>query len=114
MEFCVTFLLNLAGLRPRQRGLETTYPLHVIGRCLGTPKRRIIPFGQSFHFFQTFLNFYFDRVMEASELECCLTVENLNSNGVVTKRRTYKSITVVLGGDEFRDIALRIVSSQSL
>ena len=51
--------------------------------------------------------------MEASELECCLTVENLNSNGVVTKRRTYKSITVVLGRDEFRDIALRIVSSQS-
>ena len=51
--------------------------------------------------------------MEASELECCLTVENLNSNGVVTKRRTYKSITVVLGRDEFHDIALRIVSSQS-
>ena len=51
--------------------------------------------------------------MEASELECCLTVEHLNSNGVVTKRRTYKSITVVLGRDEFRDIALRIVSSQS-
>ena len=50
--------------------------------------------------------------MEACELECCLTVENLNSN-VVTKRRTYKSITVVLGRDEFRDIALRIVSSQS-
>ena len=38
-----------------------------------------------------------------------LTVENLNSNGVVTKRRTFKSITVVLGRDEFRDI----VSSQS-
>ena len=86
MELFVTFLLNLAGLRPRQRGLETTYPLHVIGRCLGTPKRRMIPFGQSLHFFQTFLNFYFDRVMEASELECCLTVENLHSNGVVTKR----------------------------
>ena len=51
--------------------------------------------------------------MEASELECCLTVENLNSNGVVMKRRTFKSITVVLGRDEFRDIALRIVSSQS-
>ena len=51
--------------------------------------------------------------MEASELECCLTVEHLNSNGVVTKRRTYKSITVVLGRDEFRDIALRIVSSRS-
>ena len=48
--------------------------------------------------------------MEASELECCLTVENLNSNGVVTKRRTFKSITVVLGRDEFGDI----VSSQSL
>ena len=47
--------------------------------------------------------------MEASELERCLTVENLNSNGVVTKRRTFKSITVVLGRDEFRDI----VSSQS-
>ena len=51
--------------------------------------------------------------MEASELECCVTVESLNSNGVVTKRRTYKSITVVLGRDEFRDVALRIVSSQS-
>ena len=51
--------------------------------------------------------------MEASELECSLTVENFNSNGVVTKRRCYKSITVVLGRDEFRDIALRIVSSQS-
>ena len=51
--------------------------------------------------------------MEASELECCLTVENLNSNGVVMKRRTFKSITVVLGRDEFCDIALRIVSSQS-
>ena len=50
--------------------------------------------------------------MEASELECCLSVENLNSNGVVTKRRTFKSITVVLDRDEFRDIALRIVSSQ--
>ena len=36
-------------------------------------------------------------------------MENLNSNGVVTKRRTFKSITVVLGRDEFRDI----VSSQS-
>ena len=47
--------------------------------------------------------------MEASELERCLTVENLNSNGVVTKRWTFKSITVVLGRDEFRDI----VSSQS-
>ena len=31
-------LAKLAGLRPRQRGLETTYSLHVIGRCLGTPK----------------------------------------------------------------------------
>lgn len=51
--------------------------------------------------------------MEASELECCLTIESLSSNGVVTKRRTYKSITVVLGRDEFRDVALRIVSSQS-
>ena len=51
--------------------------------------------------------------MEASELECCITVESLNSNGVVTKRRTYKNITVVLGRDEFRDIALRIVSSKS-
>lgn len=51
--------------------------------------------------------------MEASELECCLTVESLNCNGVVTKRRSYKNITVVLGRDEFRDIALRIVSSQS-
>ena len=38
MELFVTFLLNLASLRPRQRGLETTYSLHVIGRCLGTPK----------------------------------------------------------------------------
>ena len=38
MELFVTFLLNLAGLRPRQRGLETTYPLRVICRCLGTPK----------------------------------------------------------------------------
>ena len=36
-------------------------------------------------------------------------MENLNSNGVVTKRPTFKSITVVLGRDEFRDI----VSSQS-
>ena len=51
--------------------------------------------------------------MEVSELECCVTVESLNSNGVVTKRRTYKSITVVLGRDEFRDVALRIVSNQS-
>ena len=48
--------------------------------------------------------------MEASELERCLTVENLNSNGVVTKRRTFKSVTVVSGRNEFRDIALRIVS----
>ena len=55
----------------------------------------MIPFDQSPHFFQTFLDFYFDRVMEACELECCLTVENLNSN-VVKKRRTYKNITVVL------------------
>ena len=39
-----------------------------------------------------------------------LTVENLNSNGVVTKRRTFKSVTVVSGRNEFRDIALRIVS----
>ncbi|RMX49842.1 hypothetical protein pdam_00025116 [Pocillopora damicornis] len=38
-----------------------------------------------------------------------LTVENLNSNGVVTKRRTFKSVTVVSGRNEFRDIALRIV-----
>ena len=38
IESFVTFLLNLASLRPRQRGLETTYSLHVIGRCLGTPK----------------------------------------------------------------------------
>ncbi|RMX49843.1 hypothetical protein pdam_00025115 [Pocillopora damicornis] len=45
------------------------------------------------------------RVMEASELECCLTVENLNSNGIVMKRRTFKSITVVLDRDEFREFA---------
>lgn len=51
--------------------------------------------------------------MEASELECCVTVESLSSNGIVNKRRSYKSIKVVLGRDEFRDIALRIVSSQS-
>ena len=38
MELFVTFLLNLAGLRPRQRGLETIYLLHVIGRCHGTTK----------------------------------------------------------------------------
>ena len=43
--------------------------------------------------------------MEASELECCLTVENLNSNGIVMKRRTFKSITVVLDRDEFREFA---------
>ena len=51
--------------------------------------------------------------MEASELECCLTVESLNANGIATKRRTYKNITVVIGRDEFRDIALRIVSTKS-
>ena len=51
--------------------------------------------------------------MEASELECCLTVESVNANGAVTKRRTYKTVKVVLGRDEFRDIALRIVSNQS-
>ena len=45
--------------------------------------------------------------MEASELECCLTVENFNSNGVVTKRRIFKSSC--LGS---RRIS-HIVSSQS-
>ena len=41
MELFVTCLLNLAGLRPRQRGLLTDkedYLPFVIGRCLGTPK----------------------------------------------------------------------------
>ena len=52
--------------------------------------------------------------MEASELECCLTVENLNSNGVVTKRRTFKSVTVVLGRNEFRSPNCKsLTSSQS-
>ena len=38
IESFVTFLLNLASLRPRQRGLKTTYSLHVIGPFLhGNP-----------------------------------------------------------------------------
>ena len=45
--------------------------------------------------------------MEANELECFVTVESLNSNDVVIKRRTYKSITVLLGRDEFCNIAYR-------
>ena len=48
--------------------------------------------------------------METSELECCFIVKNLNSNGVVTKRRTFKSITVALSRDEFRYIELSVVS----
>ena len=66
------------------------------------------------HFLEGIRGFFSVESWKLAELECCLTVENLKySNGVVTKRRTYKSITVVLGRDEFHDIALRIVSSQS-
>ena len=51
--------------------------------------------------------------MDAGELECSVAVERLNSNGVVIKRRSFKTVTVVLGRDEFGDIVLRVVATQS-
>ena len=51
--------------------------------------------------------------MEVGELECSVVVERTNSTGVITKRRSFKTVTVVLGRDEFGDILLRLVAAQS-
>ncbi|EDO45143.1 predicted protein, partial [Nematostella vectensis] len=51
--------------------------------------------------------------MEVGELDCTVTVESLNARGIVTRRRTYKNVTVLVGRDEFRDIILRIIAKTS-
>ena len=51
--------------------------------------------------------------MEAGEVSCCVTVEALDSNGVVSRRKAYRNIRVLLGRDEFGDIILKIDSHRS-
>jgi ATP-dependent DNA helicase PIF1 len=53
-------------------------------------------------------------LMDAGELSCTVNVESLNAvNGAVTRRRTYKNVSIICCRDDFRDIILKILAKTS-
>ncbi|XP_068995665.1 ATP-dependent DNA helicase PIF1 [Embiotoca jacksoni] len=45
---------------------------------------------------------------DGAQLQCCVTVEQLNSSGQATRRQVIRKASVILGRNEFQDIILRV------
>ncbi|KAM3605101.1 uncharacterized protein V6R79_020754 [Siganus canaliculatus] len=45
---------------------------------------------------------------DGAQLQCCVTVEQLNTSGQATRRQVIRKAAVILGRNEFQDIILRI------
>uniref|UniRef100_A0A7N6BYM8 ATP-dependent DNA helicase PIF1 n=1 Tax=Anabas testudineus TaxID=64144 RepID=A0A7N6BYM8_ANATE len=45
---------------------------------------------------------------DGAQLQCCVTVEQLNTSGQATRRKVIRKASVVLGRNEFQEIILRI------
>ncbi|XP_047446634.1 ATP-dependent DNA helicase PIF1 [Mugil cephalus] len=47
-------------------------------------------------------------VEDGAQLQCCVTVEQLNSSGQATRRQVIRKASVILGRNEFQEIILRV------
>ncbi|XP_029309525.1 ATP-dependent DNA helicase PIF1 [Cottoperca gobio] len=45
---------------------------------------------------------------DGAQLQCCLTVEHLNTSGEATRRQVIRKASVILGRNEFQEIILRV------
>lgn len=45
---------------------------------------------------------------DGAQLQCCVTVEQLNSSGQATRRQVIRKASVILGRNEFQEIILRV------
>lgn len=45
---------------------------------------------------------------DGAQLQCCVTVEQLNACGQATRRQTIRKASVILGRNEFQEIILRV------
>lgn len=45
---------------------------------------------------------------DGAQLQCCVTVEQLNSSGQATRRQVIRKATVILGRNEFQEMLLRL------
>ncbi|XP_035490514.1 ATP-dependent DNA helicase PIF1 isoform X1 [Scophthalmus maximus] len=45
---------------------------------------------------------------DGAQLQCCVTVEQLNSSGQATRRQVLRKASVILGRNEFQEILLRV------
>lgn len=45
---------------------------------------------------------------DGAQLQCCVTVEQLNSCGQATRRQVIRKATVILGRNEFQEMVLRL------
>lgn len=45
---------------------------------------------------------------DGAQLQCCVTVEQLNSSGQATRRQVIRKATVLLGRNEFQEMLLRL------
>lgn len=45
---------------------------------------------------------------DGAQLQCCVTVEQLNTSGQATRRQVIRKASVVLGRNEFQEIILRV------
>ncbi|XP_044225291.1 ATP-dependent DNA helicase PIF1 isoform X2 [Thunnus albacares] len=45
---------------------------------------------------------------DAAQLQCCVTVEHLNTSGQATRRQVVRKASVILGRNEFQEIILRL------
>lgn len=45
---------------------------------------------------------------EGAQLQCCVTVEQLNASGQATRRQVIRKASVILGRNEFQEIILRV------
>ena len=45
---------------------------------------------------------------DEAQLQCCVTVEQLNSSGQATRRQVIRKASVILGRNEFQEIILRV------
>ncbi|KAK1878707.1 ATP-dependent DNA helicase PIF1 [Dissostichus eleginoides] len=45
---------------------------------------------------------------DGAQLQCCLTVEQLNSSGETTRRQVFRKASILLGRNEFQEIIIRV------
>uniref|UniRef100_UPI0037E8688D ATP-dependent DNA helicase PIF1 n=1 Tax=Semicossyphus pulcher TaxID=241346 RepID=UPI0037E8688D len=49
---------------------------------------------------------------DGAQLQCCVTVEQLNSSGQATRRQVIRKASVILGRNEFQEIILRVTDGK--